>query len=310
MSGLLIATVIGGVGLILLAGGLLARFELLTYVAGWRSESVNPPTQLPAARGAAPDRPPDGYLVYLDGIGKMKFRDSRDGGKLVDELVLKAPELRVLGQVLPYSPISSQLTDRKGAPWLRRHAAVALFVYNVLQIFVAADARYRPLYNRAVGRQICEQLHHAGYRPHSGVPVVLLGYSGGAQLATGAIQELSRVLDPPLTLITLGGFQNGANDLTGICALHEFTSNHDPIEGLGGLIFPQRWPAMRFSGWNRARRADKIVSHRLDPVHHVGPLSYISPDAHLPDGRSYLDRTADEIIQIIRTTVRTPPAGS
>lgn len=307
MSGLLTVTAFGSTGLVLVAVGLLARYELVVYVAGWRPDTGALPAQMPVARGASADRPPDAYLVYLDGIGKMKFRDSRDGGRLVDQLVARAPELRVLGHLLPYSPVARQLLDRRGAVWLRHHAALVLFVYNVLQIFVAADSRYRPLYNRAVGRQISAQLHHAGYRPRSSVPVVLLSYSGGAQLATGVVRELSTILDPPLTLITLGGFHNGANDLTGIRALHQLTSDQDRIARIGRWMFPQRWPLLRRSAWNRARRANTIVVHDLDPLHHVGPLSYISPDAHLPDGRSYLDRTVDEIITIIRTTVTTPP---
>jgi hypothetical protein len=310
VSGELVVTAIGSVGLVVVAVGLLARFEVLVYAAGWRPERADLPARTATARGAAADRPPAGYLVYLDGIGKMKFRDTRDGGRLVDQLVARAPELRVLGHVLPYSPIARQLTDRKGAAWLRRHAALTLFVYNVLQIFVAADPRYRPTYNRAVGRQIGAQLVHAGYRPRSRGPVVLLSYSGGAQLATGAVRELRVILEPSLTLITLGGFHNGANDLTGICALHQLTSDLDRIERIGRWMFPQRWPAWRRSGWNRARSAGKVVTHRLDPAHHVGPLSYISPEARLPDGRSYLDRTTDEIIAIIRATVTVAPSSS
>ena len=45
--------------------------------------------------------------------------------------------------------------------------------------------------------------------------------------------------------------------------------------------------------------------HRLDPATHVGPRSYISPTAELPDGRSHLDRTADTVIALIRARYRT-----
>lgn len=50
---------------------------------------------------------------------------------------------------------------------------IMLFLHNVTQTFVAADRRYRPLYNRAVGAQITDQLRLAGYEPDSGSPVVL-----------------------------------------------------------------------------------------------------------------------------------------
>ncbi|MFE7927366.1 hypothetical protein ACFU6S_01280 [Streptomyces sp. NPDC057456] len=298
----------GVIGPALLAEALLARYEVLAYGAGWRAPVTELPEGVPYARGAAPDSPPDAYLVYLDGIGKRRVRDSRDGGQLVKALIAGAPELRVLGQVQPYSPLADPLADRPVWAWLRRRIGLLLFLHNVVQTFVAADHRYRPLYNRAVGSQIATQLRLAGYRPDSGTPVVLLSYSGGAQVATGAVGELHTQLRCPLLLITLGGFHNGANDLTHAEHLHQLTSASDRIERVGTWIFPQRWRLFRRSGWNRAVLAGKITVHRLDPATHVGPRSYISPTARLPDGRSHLDRTADTVIAAIRALLRATAA--
>ncbi|MGP3910879.1 hypothetical protein [Nonomuraea sp. 10N515B] len=287
-------------GPVLLAEALLARYEVMAYTAGWRAPTTELPQGMPYARGAEADRPPDAYLVYLDGIGKRRFTDTRDGGQLVKALIAKAPELRVLGQVQPYSPLADPLVNRPVWEWLRRRIGLLLFLHNVMQIFVAADHRYRPLYNRAVGNQIAHHLRLSGYRPDSGIPVVLLSYSGGAQVATGAVEELHTQLRAPLLLILLGGFHNGANDLTHARHLYQLTSDSDWIERVGTWIFPQRWRLLRRSGWNRAARAGKITAHRLDPATHIGRHSYISPEAHLPDGRTYLDRTADTVIALIR----------
>jgi hypothetical protein len=82
--------------------------------------------------------------------------------------------------------------------------------------------------------------------------------------------------------------------------VHQLTSASDRIERVGTWIFPQRWRLFRWSGWNRARRAGKVTVHRLDPATHVGPRSYISPEALLPDGRTHLDRTTDTVIALIR----------
>jgi hypothetical protein len=293
---------VGVLGPALLIEALLARHEVLAYSVGWRVPTTQLPEGVPYARGAAPDRPPDAYLVYLDGIGKRRFNDSRDGGQLVQALIAGAPELRLLGQVLPYSPLADPLAERRVWAWLRRRAALLLFLHNVMQIFVAADRRYRPLYNRAVGSQIATQLRLAGYQPDSGIPVVLLSYSGGAQVATGAVDELHARLRCPLLLISIGGFHNGANDVTQARHLHQLTSASDRIERVGTWIFPQRWRLFRHSGWNRAERAGKITVHRLDPATHVGPRSYISPTAELPDGRSHLDRTVDTVLGLIRAS--------
>jgi hypothetical protein len=294
---------IGGLGLALIVEALLARYEVLAYSVGWRVPTTVLPADVPYARGAAPDRPPAAYLVYLDGIGKRQFRDTRDGGRLVQALIAGAPELRVLGQVQPYSPLAAPLAQRPVWAWLRRRAGLLLFLHNVMQTFVAADHRYRPLYNRAVGNQIVTQLRLAGYQADSGIPVVLLSYSGGAQVATGAVEELHSQLRAPLLLIMLGGFHNGANDLTQSEHVDQLTSASDRIERVGTWIFPQRWPVFRRTAWNRARQAGKISVHRLDPATHVGPLSYISPTAQLPDGRSHLDRTTKTVIELIRAYV-------
>ncbi|WP_440107600.1 hypothetical protein [Streptosporangium sp. H16] len=296
----LVVVLLGVFGLVLLAEALLARYELMAYTAGWRAATVELPPGMPYARGADPGRPPRAYLVYLDGIGKRRFRDTRDGGRLVQAVIDAAPELRVLGQVQPYSPLADPLVNRPVWEWLRHRVELVLFLHNVMQIFVAADHRYRPLYNRAVGAQIAGQLRLAGYRPDSAIPVVLLSYSGGAQVATGAVEELRTHLRAPLLLITLGGFHNGANDLTHAHHLHQLTSAGDWIERSGMWIFPQRWRVWSGSGWNLARRAGKITVHRLDPATHVGPGSYISREARLPDGRSHLERTTDTVIALIR----------
>ncbi|MEU7765778.1 hypothetical protein AB0B25_11715 [Nocardia sp. NPDC049190] len=294
-----------GIGPALLAEALLARYEVLAYTAGWRTPTTALPLRMPYARGADADRPPDAYLVYLDGIGKRRFQDTRDGGQLVDCLIGKAPEFRVLGQIQPYSPLAHPLADRPVWTWLRRRIGLILFLHNVMQIFVAADRRYRPLYNRAVGSQIAAQLQLAGYRPASGSPVVLLSYSGGAQVATGAVNELWSQLRCPLWLATIGGFCNGANDISHAQHVYRLTAASDWIERTGMWIFPQRWRLVRWSGWNRAAREGKISVHWLDPATHVGPRSYISPQARLPDGRSHLDRTADTVIALIREGIRT-----
>ncbi len=81
-------------------------------------------------------------MVYLDGIGKRRFTDTRDGGQLVKAVIAGAPELRVLGQVQPYSPLADPLVARPVWDWLRRHVGITLFLHNVMQTFVAADRRY------------------------------------------------------------------------------------------------------------------------------------------------------------------------
>ncbi len=298
------------VGPFVLVEALLARFEVMIYAAGWRTPVTHLPVRIPYARGAAAVPAPDSYLVYLDGIGKRRFGDTRDGGQLVRAVLDTAPELRVLGQIQPYSPLAVPLGSRPVWMWLRRRIGIVLFLHNVVQVFVAADRRYRPLYNQAVGVQIAGQLRQAGYVPDSGVPVVLLSYSGGAQVATGAVTELRAQLRAPLILINIGGFHNGANRLDGVYSVHELTSRFDRISRVGRWVFPPRWRIAWFSGWNRALHNGDVQVHGLEPATHVGPLSYISASTRLPDGRTPLERTTQLVVSLIRADVaalRTAP---
>lgn len=291
------------VGPFALAEALLARFEVMIYAAGWRTPVKHLPARIPYARGAAAVPAPDCYLVYLDGIGKRRFGDTRDGGQLVRAILDTAPEFRVLGQIQPYSPLAVPLGSRPIWVWLRRRIGIVLFLHNVVQVFVAADRRYRPLYNQAVGVQIADQLRQAGYARDSGVPVVLLSYSGGAQVATGAAAELRAQLRAPLILINIGGFHSGANSLAGVYSVHELTSRFDRIARVGRWVFPPRWRVAGFSGWNRAIRNGDVHVHGLEPATHVGPLSYISATTTLPDGRTPLERTTQLVVSIIRSDV-------
>ena len=294
MSDFLLLVALLAIGPILLVEGLLARYELMIYTIGRHAPPKDITPEVHYAEGADPGRPPDAYVVYLDGIGKRRFGDTRDGGQLVEAVIAAAPELRLLGRVQPYSPLADP------RDWLQRYVGIPLFLHNAMQTFVAADRRYRPLYNQAVGVQIADQLRLAGYEPASGIPVFLLSYSGGAQVATGAIEELFTQIHAPLFVITLGGFHNGTNDLTHALHLYRLTSANDWIERLGIGLFPQRWRVWRRSAWNRAMAAGKITVRSLDPAAHYGPNGYISPMSRLADGRSYLDRTTETVIEIIR----------
>ncbi|WP_225873220.1 hypothetical protein [Cellulosimicrobium composti] len=311
MTEALVVGVLAALGTVLVVEAILARHELLVYATGWREQARELPDGLPYARGADPDRPPDAYVVYLDGIGKLRFRDTRDGGRLVQAVIARGPTLRVLGQVQPYSPLVRPLVGRPVWDWFRRRAGIVLFLHNVVQTFVAADRRYRPLYNDAVGAHVADQLRLAGYRAGTGTLVVLLCYSGGAQVATGAVRELYAQLRAPIVIVTVGGFHSGTNDLADAEHVYRLTSGADWIERFGTVVFPARWRSRvtRRSAWNRAVRAGRVTDVDLSPAAHIGAGSYISPDACAPDGRTFLDRTTDEVLRAVRRHADASRAG-
>ena len=48
-----------------------------------------------------------------------------------------------------------------------------------------------------------------GYQP--GEPITLIGYSGGAQVALGAVTYLKYALDAPIEVISISGVVSGNN---------------------------------------------------------------------------------------------------
>ena len=76
---------------------------------------------------------------------------------------------------------------------------------NLTQVLVSMDPRYGPIYNAGGARSLYAALVNHGYVAASGAPVVLIGYSGGAQVCLGAATYLKPALDAPLTVVSLGG---------------------------------------------------------------------------------------------------------
>ena len=81
--------------------------------------------------------------------------------------------------------------------------AATINIRNILIVSVAADQRYGPIYNQGTAQIIHNSLLCYGYQP--GMPVTLIGYSGGGQMAVGAAPYLRRSLKAPIELISLSG---------------------------------------------------------------------------------------------------------
>lgn len=274
------------------AGCTLAPWELLRQRYGW--DPVDPAPE-PDPR---PVSEPQLFLVYLDGIGKLTPRQTPVARGVAAQLRELLPAARVLTHTLPYSVLGRQHTEHPvhGRWWrlVRRHAPLLLYAHNVVTMIVACDRRYHEQYREVAAKALLAQLRAAGYPEGSGMPVVLVGYSGGAQVGLLACPVLRAALaTPPITLISIGGFLDGAAALAGVGALHHVRSGHDVVERVGRALFSGRWRVRRRSPWNRGRRDGTVCEHRLEGASHVGANGHLSAAAVLPDGRSHLRRTCE-----------------
>ncbi|MGF1569856.1 MAG: Yip1 family protein [Nodosilinea sp.] len=298
--------------LALVIGALLAPLEALGWWAGWYGDTVQ--TVSPAESGLDPWLEPstfNRYVVYLDGVNQATPDYQPAVSQYLNELEQSLPnDIALVKGLLPYSVLNRSLTqDRPLAffwrwiEWLSEDniplVGVVINLRNILIVAVSADSRYGPIYNQGIAQQAYEGLLRAGYPLGGGVPITLIGYSGGGQIAMGIMPFLRQALVAPIEVVSLGGVISGnVRALEGEQFYH-LAGKKDRVERLGPIMFPRRWPVAFLSYWNRAKRQGKISFIPLGPVGHQVPGGIVDPNAFLPDGRSHLQQTLDLTLEIL-----------
>ncbi len=254
----LIGYLIAAGGLVLIVAIILAPLDALSWWAGRIDDEIPAEQDLAANRDepSAPQQQPDCYVVFLSGIGSISGDEllPREADFL-DRLGAALPGAQIISDVFPYAASGHQLlTGQRFFTWLWRRVQrwrasgtwllpSLLQLRNMFQVMVSADNRYGPLYSYGLFRLILERLTAAGFRPGGGPPVVLLGSSGGAQIAVGAATYLKAAIDAPLYIVTVGGVM--ASD-RGLARTDHLTSLVDVVGGAvirgtqdcHGAIFP------------------------------------------------------------------------
>lgn len=292
--------------------GLLAPLESFGWWAGWYGDDL-----AKKAPGAQPEHPlkpeRDHFVVYLTGIGGItpEAYDPREAVFLAT-LRERLPDAEIVDDIFPYSNANRALTGQRFFGWLWRllgrlkgRGLLGLLSFvvnlrNLWQVLVSSDDRFGPLYNLATAELVVTKLEQHGYGPGSGVPVTFIGYSGGGQVSLGAAPFVKAATKAPTRVISLGGVMSGNGGVLGLDGLTHLYGDKDVTQRLGPLLFPQRWPLLGYTAWNRARKGGLIRRVSLGPMRHTGRNSYLDAAAIL-DGRSYLARTTDMIVALVKT---------
>jgi hypothetical protein len=305
--------------LAVVVSGLMAPLETLGWWAGWYGD------RLDAGEGVAAVAPADGvsrYIIYLDGVAQSSSRYTPDIETFLDAL---SPELppgtRLIRGVMSYSVMNRPLEDdplfasfwsfidtlrfKNVDPML----GMIINLRNVTIVAVSADSRYGPMYNFGIAQVMLDSLLVNGYRLRSGVPVTLIGYSGGGQMACGSARFLKRAIDAPIDVISLGGVISGNDPILDLEHLHHLVGDKDRVERIGPVLFPSRWKIVALSNWNRARRLGRLTQISLGPVGHQVPGGMLDPGAKLPDGRTNLRQTLDMIGSILSDRLTIEASG-
>jgi predicted esterase len=310
----------------LLVTGALAPLETLGWWAGWFGDPLAPQETHPHAgqpqdpEDDAHDEPSpsaaaatvDPWVVFMSGIhavGPVVY--GRGEARLIAGLRAALPEGRVV-QVFPYSVTNRALTGQRAFAGLwrwalrgklgqRRLGAAAGFLINARnfwQVLVSADRRYGPMYNRGTAALVVRALRRRGYV--DGGRLVLIGFSGGGQIALGATPYLKEATGAEIVVASLGGVMAadpGVLDADRVLHLH---GRRDRVQRWGAWPFPGRWRILPWSPWNVARRRGTLRSVTIGPCDHTGAHGYLDDAATVPDGRSYLDVTVDVLAAVAR----------
>ncbi|WP_035984806.1 CAAX amino protease [Leptolyngbya sp. KIOST-1] len=314
----LIANLVG-MGLIaLLVTILLMPLETLGWWAGWYGDPIQATAEnLGSFQGQmTSDMTVSHYVVYLDGIGQSTFDYLPDVEQFLDELAQVLPDdIQIIRGLMPYSPMNRPLTSQERPfawfwNWVNRlkssqRGSMLAFLVNLRNVFVvwvSADQRYGPIYNRGTAQVIYNSLINHGYQPGSGVPITLIGFSGGGQISMGAVPYLKEALPAPIDLISIAGVFSGNNNILKLEHIYHLVGDQDKIERLGPIFFPNRWKLLALSYWNRSKRLGKVSLINLGPVGHEVPGGVMDPERVLPDGRTALQQTIQWVADILQGT--------
>ncbi|XWK89970.1 MAG: CAAX protease [Phormidium sp.] len=297
--------------------GLLVPFEALGWWAGWYGEEVNTNLHPGELVGNLPtDTSASGYVIYLDGIAQAKFEYLADATNFLEELEAVLPDdILIIKGLMPYSPINRPLTENGILSFFWRFVdqiqvsksggiigflmSLTIQLRNVIVVAISVDGRYGPIYNQGTAQVMYNSLINHGYQPDSAVPITLVGYSGGTQIALAAAPYLKRALKAPIEIISISGVFSGNNNILTLEHFYHFLGDKDILERLGAIVFPQRWKIAFLSYWNRAKKYGKVTITSLGPVGHNDAGGPFDRHKHLPDGRSYFQQTVDYVAGII-----------
>lgn len=275
----------------------------------------NPSKQIPpSSRSNSPNksRQINCYIVFLPGVGNFSADQVTTGeANFVSRLVQTHPHCVAVKDVFPYSAANEDLGgERILAPlwdfannadgWLDV-ADVLIKIRNIWRFAISADQRYGPIYNQGIASAIVERMNVAHPIPRSSrqpFKIILIGTSGGAQVALGAANYLDRWLEAEILVVSIGGVFNGKEGFNVVERVYHLRGERDWVEDIGGIIFPSRWLWTIGSAFNQVRQRGDYVAKISGPHAHDGSTGYFGLESVGKTDTTYLDLTVQQVNQL------------
>jgi len=314
----------GTLRLILLAGFVLLLWGTVapvgTLIWWLKQDTENLKSQRNRLRGqivdeetaASEDSSINCYIIFLTGVGDFSSNQLSPGQEsFLDRLVEEHPNCVAVRDVFPYSAANESLDgDRALEPlwqvareadgWFE-NANVLIKIRNLWRFALSVDDRYGSVYNIGIANAIVERME--AVQPidttQSPLKLILMGTSGGAQVALGAADYLDQGKVDELIVVSIGGDFSGEEGFAAADQIYHLQGSQDWIEDLSRFVFPQRWPWTVGSAFNKAQRQGRYHVVHSGPHSHSGATGYFGTEPVQPDGdKTYLDFTLETVNQL------------
>ncbi|MFM7652781.1 MAG: alpha/beta hydrolase [Vulcanococcus sp.] len=226
-------------------------------------------------------------IVYLDGIHQSELDHPPRVAAFLAELEQRLPAgVCLLRGLETYTVMPVALREDSGGSWFWRRlfalqeqhpagwvpllAAVLVQANNVIKVGISSDRRYGPIRHYELALKIVLRLREQGFRPGGSGRLILLGYSGGGEMAFGVADYLSRIARVPLHIISFCGVFSGEHVLERVASIGTVVGDRDPVAAFGNIAYPGRSPLLPFSRWRRALASGRVQRVTVAGMHHNG----------------------------------------
>jgi hypothetical protein len=302
-------------GFLMLAWGMLAPVGTLVWWFNQSSESLGLKRQnrslKQSSTGTSSLVKIDCYIVFLTGVGDYSVDQLTPGEEyFLDRLEQLHPTCITVRNVFPYSVANKDLAGERfltplwksaeqSGGWLKQ-ADVLIKIRNLWRFAISADDRYGEIYNQGIADAIIEQMNLAYpiASAETQSKVILIGTSGGVEVALGAVPYLNQWLDTQLIVVSAGGTFDGEAGFDEADAVYHLRGERDWVEDVPLVLFPSRWSWTVNSPINRARRAQRYVAFSSGSHTHDGDNGYFGQALESSSQTPYVELTLQQVEQL------------
>ena len=293
--------------------GIYSLVNQFAFWEGWLAGIPEPSEVLagPSSKSQAGVRR---FVIYLDGIHQLERDHPPRVSTFLEELQSRLQQDHHLVRGLEtYTVLQVGLADDHGSAWfwrrlfaLQEHhpnaliallASVLVQANNVIKVGISSDRRYGPILNYELALKITLRLVEEGFDPAQGSELVLLGYSGGGEMAMGVADYLRRICGVPVQIITFCGVFSGNQWLLDLERVTLILGSVDPVAALGQIAYPGRLALLPFTKWNQARRRGLVQRSMIHGMTHNGSRG--------PFSECYRSQVIGRILQVLDQQQRT-----